>query len=852
MGDLWRSEEMQLIQLFIQIEAAHATMDELGKLGLVAFRDLNPHINAFQRNFVNDVKRAEEMLRKLRSFEKQIQQFNIEAELEKFAPIREDQIKDPQTLGSDQLTELENKFEDLEKQLNDLNNHHAALNRSSLQLTELQHVLELAEETRNLKVEDIGEADTPVQGEDGPFQIKFLSVSGVVERSRFNNFENILFRASRGNLYMKYEPIKTPIRDPVTGQLSLKNVFIIFYQGERLGSKIRKICEAYSANLYPCPESSEERTELLDQVNTRIQEFKIILDKGWDQRFQLLSLIAKEISTWSTVIEREKIIYHTMNLFNYDVGRRCLIAEGWCPVKAQDQIQMALRAGRERSGALIPSILNVVPSDETPPTYFETNKFTSSFQSIVNSYGTARYREINPAVFTIVTFPFEFGIMFGDVGHGVILLIVSLLLLLMESRLEGKKVNETIDMLYSGRYLLLLMSLFAVYIGFLYNELFAIPMNFGSRWLVSDYPPYNILVPEKNYSAYPFGVDPVWKGATNELGYYNSLKMKTSVTVGVCQMSLGLVLSLLNNLYFKEYYDIIFVFIPRVVFLSSTFGYLVIMIFMKWNIDWVALGRTHDAPNLLNALIYMFVPSKVAQSELYSGQTSTQKTLRDVAIVCIPWMLFLKPTLLYLDYRSQLLGYASFFNRIFGSRPISEEELDVQSGPVLFPSQSIQIDESAVGGVFMQTNQPTKEIEPVPTDEHLPGHRVVEFDIGEIMVHEGLETIEFVLGCVSHTASYLRLWALSLAHSELATVFWEKAFFTLWTVVGFKSIGGLGAVTFVFFSIWFGASVLVIVGMESLSAFLHALRLHWVEFQSKFYHGDGYPFVPFSYRQADA
>eukprot|EP01126_Amoeba_proteus_P061036 TRINITY_DN8152_c0_g2_i1.p1 TRINITY_DN8152_c0_g2~~TRINITY_DN8152_c0_g2_i1.p1 ORF type:complete len:121 (-),score=10.56 TRINITY_DN8152_c0_g2_i1:68-430(-) len=120
------------------------------------------------------------------------------------------------------------------------------------------------------------------------------------------------------------------------------------------------------------------------------------------------------------------------------------------------------------------------------------------------------------------------------------------------------------------------------------------------------------------------------------------------------------------------------------------------------------------------------------------------------------------------------------------------------------------------------------------------------------MVHEGLETIEFVLGCVSHTASYLRLWALSLAHSELATVFWEKAFFTLWTVVGFKSIGGLGAVTFVFFSIWFGASVLVIVGMESLSAFLHALRLHWVEFQSKFYHGDGYPFVPFSYRQADA
>ncbi len=69
----------------------------------------------------------------------------------------------------------------------------------------------------------------------------------------------------------------------------------------------------------------------------------------------------------------------------------------------------------------------------------------------MDSYGVARYREVNPAVFTIATFPFLFAVMFGDLGHGLLMTFFAAFLLLNESRFMRQQVGGGGEGLVGGR-----------------------------------------------------------------------------------------------------------------------------------------------------------------------------------------------------------------------------------------------------------------------------------------------------------------------------------------------------------------------------------------------------------------
>uniref|UniRef100_A0A673KJY5 V-type proton ATPase subunit a n=1 Tax=Sinocyclocheilus rhinocerous TaxID=307959 RepID=A0A673KJY5_9TELE len=743
MGSLFRSEEMCLAQLFLQSGSAYDCISELGELGLVEFRDLNPSVNSFQRKFL--------------------------------LPIP--------------LSEVTRNKEKLQKNL--------------LELTEYTHMLRI---TRNFvhRSAEVGHV-IPLE------LIFFLSllhrfISGLIQSVKIEAFERMLWRVCKGYTILSYSEVDGLLEDPATVRLvGISNIL-------------------YHCHLYPYPNSNEERTDVVEGLRTRIQDLLTVLHRTEDYLRQVLIKASESVYVWVIQVKKMKAIYHILNLCSFDVTNKCLIAEVWCPVNDLPALQRALEDGSRKSGATVPSFVNCIPSNDTPPTLIRINTFTSGFQNIVDAYGVSSYREVNPAPYTIITFPFLFAVMFGDLGHGIIMALFALWMVLYENDCKLKKTrNEIWNIFFEGRYIILLMGIFSVYTGLIYNDCFSKSLNlFGSGWNVSAMFVPGVWSPSTLHSnsflaldpnvtgvfkgAYPLGIDPIWNLASNRLTFLNSYKMKMSVIIGIIHMTFGVVLGVFNHLHFRRTFNLYLIFIPELLFLLCLFGYLVFMIIYKWLFFTVRDSQT--APSILIHFINMFLMQGDSSQPLYPGQAGFQVFLLIVAVLSVPVLLLGKPLYLYWQHKGR--DHLSMYRGYQRVRRSSEEELSLM--------HAHDVEEGTISS--------------------LP-----QFDFADVFLHQSIHTIEYCLGCISNTASYLRLWALSLAHAQLSEVLWAMVM-----RVGLRVDTSVGIVFLVpVFGLFAVLTVSILLVMEGLSAFLHALRLHWVEFQNKFYSGAGVKFVPFAF-----
>ncbi|KDD74065.1 V-type ATPase, partial [Helicosporidium sp. ATCC 50920] len=249
----------------IPAEAAHNTITALGEVGMLQFKDLNADKSAFQRTYANQIKRCDEMARQVRFFQEELRKANVPA---------------ASLLPSDRAFDfdrMEGELLQLESELSQLTSNSERLRRSHNELLELQLVLERAavffsdarsdalatreddEGRRGLgegpALSDIGapllESASAAPEASKGVQLGF--VAGTVLTDRLAAFERLLFRATRGNVYLRSAGVGS-VEDPSTGERHDKAVYVVFFSGERARAKVSKAAEAFGAARYPFPE----------------------------------------------------------------------------------------------------------------------------------------------------------------------------------------------------------------------------------------------------------------------------------------------------------------------------------------------------------------------------------------------------------------------------------------------------------------------------------------------------------------------------------------------------------------------------------------------------------------------
>merc|ERR1711988_99660 len=368
-------------------------------------------------------------------------------------------------------------------------------------LVESMNVLQLSgaliDKTKRACAQSKGEVSVEMQEVSEPLVGDKMMVTGCIAVEKLEGLRHKLHTVLRGNFIMTSTQIAEPLFDAATGAPILKAVFLVYCPGKDLSGRVERMAKAFGASLHSlCSPADRAATvaSLGDEIYTRNVTFHQTMSDKYT-KLQCFYQHAKELREF---VSTEQLIYFTLNKcsdkpedgveLKFKAVPR-LRANVWVPTVAMPQIRAAVDGANKLCSVEKLVLLNTVPSlgpkkDPTPPTFCVTNGFTAGFQAIVDGYGIPDYKELNPNVFATAMFPFLFGVMFGDIVHGTLMLLFGLAMILKEDKINAiPDRNEIFEYMFSGRYTLFMMGICATYMGFIYNEALSLSLDlWGSAY----------------------------------------------------------------------------------------------------------------------------------------------------------------------------------------------------------------------------------------------------------------------------------------------------------------------------------------------------------------------------------
>ena len=410
---------------------------------------------------------------------------------------------------------------------------------------------------------------------------------------------------------------------------------------------------------------------------------------------------------------------------------------GWIPEGKEEELEKLLRS---RVGkALEVTFDRPAFAEHEAPTYISNPSVMKPTEDVVKAFGIPSKHDLDPTKIMWLTFPLIFGLVFADVGQGLIILLIGLAA--RRARRKEQDWGAIMGYLQAGAEGLIMMGIFAILGGFLFGSFF------GAETVI----------------------EPLWPvfAHTNEFGAPNEFRsthmLKLSIEVGALHIMIGIILNLYNRLKHREMKEAL----VAASYLWLYYGFI--------NLIFGVSYRNVNAWFSTTGQVNLWVPIAGIGSGI--GNNGVYPAI-PVAPMMFSVLVFIIPMV--------LMAVSSFLSGMDG---------------------------------------------------------VVEF-------------LEYALGMISHTVSYARIFALNTVHVILSGVFISLLPALIEIPIPPIELFGVEIVPH---QVWHNGHLVapyvpllgaligtLIVGiLEGLLAFMHTLRLHFVEFFSKFYHAGGVEFRPY-------
>jgi V/A-type H+-transporting ATPase subunit I len=229
---------------------------------------------------------------------------------------------------------------------------------------------------------------------------------------------------------------------------------------------------------------------------------------------------------------------------NFGRAASVCCVSGWMPAARADEVQAVVAAVTDGTGVVrfvaAEADEMVRAGREQVPVRFSDNAFLKPFRLLITIYGIPRYDEVEPSLFFALSFVLMFGLMFGDAGHGLVIILLGAWL-----ALTRRPFPET---LRSAGWLMVMCGISATCIGIAAGSYFGFEPKECPAWLSGVSTWLSQIHPSHHAAEFPRLFEPM----------QDAMKLfAVSLGIGILCMSIGLVVNVINKFRVRRWADAI-------------------------------------------------------------------------------------------------------------------------------------------------------------------------------------------------------------------------------------------------------------------------------------------------------